>query len=273
MVGDPERDRAPVRRRHRDDLVVEVGVAIGDLADGRREADLHADLALHEDVHERAAVGCSGIRLGRSLGDHLLHEGGGLEVLWDAVDGDRTLVAEGASGAEEPHRALRLSLLGAERHAVAGDAVAERGDLLRGVEQLIPGLWRLGDSGLAEQVGVDEERASGGDQRCAVLHAGHRRRLHEGVLEVGQGVGRDDVLDRVQQVVGGKAGKGSTVHDVGSLIGLDHRGDDVVEVVPRLHLKLDGVVGVSGLEAGDHVLPEALGGVVIARDEEIDLGG
>ena len=83
------------------------------------------------------------------------------------VDRDLGRVAERAAAAPEPHGRLGLCLFGAERHAVAGDAAAERRHLGRGIEQLVPGRRCL-DAGLLEQRVVDEQGTGRRDQRQRV---------------------------------------------------------------------------------------------------------
>ena len=71
--------------------------------------------------------------------------------------------------AEEPQQRLGLRLLGAERQAVADMAL---GLNLRGIRlQLVPGLGRIGDPGLGEQLLVVEEGARAGGEGNAVLLA------------------------------------------------------------------------------------------------------
>src|SRR5699024_1044817 len=114
-----------------------------DLPDRRWESHLHADLALHEDVHERTALARARVGLGRPFVDHLLDLLRGREVL-RGFDGDLFGITEGATAAPEPHRGLRLGFFGSQRHAVAGDPVAEVGDLLRRFQELIPVARHLG---------------------------------------------------------------------------------------------------------------------------------
>ena len=181
-------------------------------------------------------------------------------------------VAERAAAAPEPHGRLGLRLLGAERHAVARDAAAEGGDLGGRVEELVPGGGRRCDAGLLEQGVVDEQRSRRRDERQRVGRAVDLGVGEERLLEVAVGLGRHDLLGWVEQFVGGEAGEGTAVVDVGCLAALDLRGDDALEVVPRLHLEVHRDVGVLLLETGDDVFPEALGVVGVARDEQVEGG-
>ena len=238
-------------------------------SDRRRQRLDEADLALDEHVDQRGPVGRARVGLGGALVDHLLHERHRLVGL-RGVDGELVAVAPAAAGAEGPDGGLGLRLLVAERHAVAADAATEVADRLARCEQVVPGRGDLGDAGLLEQVGVDEHRAGRRDQRQAVLGAVDRGVLLEGVLDVVQGLGGDDLVGRVEQVVGREAGERVDVEDVGRLVGLHLGADHVVDVVPRLDLEVDLDVGVLGLEVVDDAFPEGLGAVAVRRDQQVD---
>ena len=93
----------------------------------------------------------------------------------------------------------------------------------------------------------------------------------ERLLEVAEGVGRDDLFGRVEQFVGREAGERAAVVDVGCLTALDLRGDDATRGCPTTAPRAStSMSGFSSSKPVDHVFPEALGVVGVAGDEQVE---
>ena len=149
-----------------------------------------------------------------------------------AVDGPRVARFPVAAVVPHPDRPLGLRFLGTERQRVADDAAAERLDLARGVDELVPGLGRPGEAGAGEEVLVVEERARARQNREPVELALILAPAREGLDEVVPRLRRQHVVGRVEELVLGVAGEGVQVQHVRRLARLDHRADLLVDRVP-----------------------------------------
>jgi hypothetical protein len=192
-------------------------------------------------------------------------------TFWGPVDGPLVALLPVAAVAPHPHGELRLRLLGAQRQAVAGVALAL--GLPRGLLQLLPALRRVLHADLGERLLVVAERPDAGDERDPELGPVELAVAGERLQEVRLDLRVEHVLRRVQQALVGVGDPVVDVEDVRQLPGLDHRVDLLVDVVPVDHLQLDVDAGVLLLEPADQVVPEALGLLAVGGGDHLDAAG
>ena len=166
---------------------------------------------------------------------------------------------------------LGLGLLGAERQR-EGHLDAVRLQQLGVVGDVVPGLRRVGDAGLGEQLLVVEEPPGAGAEGHAVLDALVLAGLRERGGEVGLGGDGEQLVGAVELALGGVVGVRADLGEVGGVAVLDEVRDLLVDVGPAVDVDVDLDAGVLLLEGAGELVPVVLGAVglavaVVRRDQ------